>query len=230
MQACANWIDGGPQPSRADQWLDVTNPATGAVIARVPLSTAEEVEQAVQSAERAFADWGCWPPVERARVMFRFQQVLRDHFDELARLIVEDNGKTLAEAKGSVQRGIEVVEFAAGIPSLGMGDVLKDIAPGVDCEMIRQPLGVVAGFTPFNFPVMVPLWMIPIALACGNTFVLKPSERAPLAGLRIAELFAECGAPPGTWNVLHGTARVAEQLMADPRIQAVSVVGSSPIA
>jgi malonate-semialdehyde dehydrogenase (acetylating)/methylmalonate-semialdehyde dehydrogenase len=230
IKACQNFIVGELRDSRSTDWLDVTNPATGEVLARLPLSTADEVEDAVASARQAFAAWSQTPIVERARVLFRFQQKLEEHRRELIELIVLDNGKTLSEAAGDVQRGIEVVEFATGIPSHSMGAVLEDIAPGIDSEMIRQPLGVVAGFTPFNFPVMVPLWMIPVAVACGNTFVLKPSERAPLAAIRLAELFATCGAPAGVLNVIHGTRGVAERIMAHPHVKAVSVVGSSPVA
>jgi malonate-semialdehyde dehydrogenase (acetylating)/methylmalonate-semialdehyde dehydrogenase len=194
------------------------------------LSTAYEVDDAVASAEAAFESWSETPVVERARVLFRFKQKLEENREELARLVVLDNGKTLSEANGDVQRGIEVVEFATGVPSHSMGTVVEDIAQGIDSEMFRQPLGVVAGFTPFNFPVMVPLWMIPVAVACGNTFVLKPSERAPLAAVRLAELFAMCGAPNGVLNVVHGTRTVAERIMAHPHVKAVSVVGSSPVA
>lgn len=230
VEICKNFIDGELRASQSTEWLDVTNPATGEVIAHLPLATENEVNEAVGSAQRAFAIWSEIPIVERAQVLFRFKQKLEEHFQELAELVVIDNGKTLAEAKGSVRRGIEVVDFATGIPSLSKGEVVEGIASGVDIEMIRQPLGVVAGFTPFNFPVMVPLWMIPIALACGNTFVLKPSERAPLAAIRLAQLFSECGAPPGTLNVVHGTRAVAEALMAHSQVRAISVVGSSPVA
>ncbi len=227
---CQNFIDGELRESRSTEWLDVTNPANGEVLAHLPLSTAAEVDDTVASARQAFAVWGQTPVVERARVLFRFKQELEDHRRELIELIVLDNGKTLAEAAGEVQRGIEVVEFATGIPSHSMGTILEDIAPGIDSEMIRQPLGVVAGFTPFNFPVMVPLWMIPVAVACGNSFILKPSERAPLAAVRLAELFSSCGAPAGVLNVIHGTRGVAEKIMAHPHVKAVSVVGSSPVA
>jgi malonate-semialdehyde dehydrogenase (acetylating)/methylmalonate-semialdehyde dehydrogenase len=230
IKSCQNFIGGELRESRSTEWLEVTNPATGEVLSRLPLSTSSEVEDAVASARQAFAVWGQTPVVERARVLFRFKQELEDHRRELIELIVLDNGKTLAEAGGEVQRGIEVVEFATGIPSHSMGTILEDIAPGIDSEMIRQPLGVVAGFTPFNFPVMVPLWMIPVAVACGNSFVLKPSERAPLAAVRLAELFATCGAPAGVLNVIHGTRGVAEKIMAHPHVKAVSVVGSSPVA
>ena len=231
VTVCKNFISGSPVESGSSaERLDVFDPATGEVIAELPLATEDDVEGAVESARRAYEVWSRTTVVERARVLFRFKQKLEEHRQELAELVVRDNGKTLAEAQGSMQRGIEVVEFATGMPSHSMGTIVEDLAPGIDCEMIRQPLGVVAGFTPFNFPVMVPLWMIPVAVACGNTFVLKPSERAPLAAVRLAELFSECGAPDGTVNVVHGTRRVAEILMEHPRIQAVTVVGSSPVA
>jgi len=227
---CKNFIAGEARDSQSAEWLDVTNPATGEVLARLPLATSAEVDDAVASARQAFAVWAETPVVDRARVLFRFKQQLEDKRQELAELIVRDNGKTLTEAHGDVQRGIEAVEFATGIPSHSMGMVIEDAAHGVDSELFRQPLGVVAGFTPFNFPVMVPLWMIPVAVACGNTFVLKPSERAPLAAVRLAELFAACGAPQGVLNVVHGTRGVAERIMAHPHVLAVSVVGSSPVA
>ena len=229
-QTCENFIDGRRVASRCDESMDVTNPATGAAMALLPLATAGDVDQAVASAAQAFETWGKTPVLERARVLFRFKAKLEEHRRELVELIVADNGKTLAEARGSVQRGIEGVEFATGIPSLAMGTMAEELTDGIDCQMVRQPLGVVAGLTPFNFPVMVPLWTIPIALGCGNTYVLKPSERAPLAAVRLAELLAECGAPKGTLNVVHGTRAVAESLMAHPDVKAVSVVGSSPVA
>jgi malonate-semialdehyde dehydrogenase (acetylating)/methylmalonate-semialdehyde dehydrogenase len=225
-----NFIASEPRESKTTDWLDVTNPATGEVLGHLPLATADEVGDAVASARRAFAVWSETPVVDRARVLFRFKDQLEQNRQELARLIVLDNGKTLAEAQGDVQRGIEVVEFATGVPSHCLGMAIEDIARGIDSEMFRQPLGVVAGFTPFNFPVMVPLWMIPVAVACGNTFLLKPSERAPLAAIRLAELFAACGAPPGVLNVVHGTRQAAETIMAHPHVKAVSVVGSSPVA
>lgn len=229
-QTCKLFIGGELRESQSTEWLDVTNPATGEVITHLPLATESEVNDAVANAQEAFKTWSETPVVERARVLFRFKQKLEEHRQELTELVIIDNGKTLSEAAGSVQRGIEVVEFATGVPTLMKGELVEDIARGIDSEMFRQPLGVVAGFTPFNFPVMVPLWMIPIALACGNTFVLKPSERAPLAAVRMAELFAECGAPKGTLNVVHGTRAVAESIMSHPQVRAVSVVGSSPIA
>jgi malonate-semialdehyde dehydrogenase (acetylating)/methylmalonate-semialdehyde dehydrogenase len=230
LRDCPNFIAGERCESVTAERLDVTNPATGETLAKLPLTTEREVDEAVASAREAFASWSETPVMERARVLFRFKQQLEEHRDELVELVVLDNGKTLAEAQGEVQRGIEVVEFATGIPAHSLGTVAEDVARGIDCEMFRQPLGVVAGFTPFNFPVMVPLWMIPVAVACGNTFVLKPSERAPLAGIRLAELFAQCGAPAGTLNVIHGASQTAERILAHPAVAAVSVVGSSPVA
>ena len=230
VAACPNFIGGRAVASQSTELLDVTNPASGEVIARLPLSTEGEVDEAVASARKAAVQWGQTPPMQRARVLFRFNEVLRQHAEELTELVVIDNGKTLEEAKGSVQRGIESVEYACAIVTHTMGTLVEDVARGVDCEMFRQPLGVVAGFAPFNFPFMVPMWTIPLAVACGNAYVLKPSERTPLAANRTAELFANCGAPKGTLNIVHGAADVAEALMAHPAVQAVSVVGSSPVA
>ena len=217
VRSCPNFIAGERRPSRATQQLPVTNPATGEVLTDLPLSAGDEIDDAVASAREAFRTWSETPVMERARVLFRFKQKLEEHRNELVELVVLDNGKTLAEAQGEVQRGIEVVEFATGIPAHILGTVAEDVARGIDCEMLRQPLGVVAGFTPFNFPVMVPLWMIPVAVACGNTFVLKPSERSPLPAVRLAELFAECGAPPGTLNVVHGASRDGRAAAGAPR-------------
>jgi malonate-semialdehyde dehydrogenase (acetylating)/methylmalonate-semialdehyde dehydrogenase len=230
VRSCPNFIAGERRPSRATQQLPVTNPATGEVLTDLPLSAGDEIDDAVASAREAFRTWSETPVMERARVLFRFKQKLEEARNELVELVVLDNGKTLAEAQGEVQRGIEVVEFATGIPAHILGTVAEDVARGIDCEMLRQPLGVAAGFTPFNFPVMVPLWMIPVAVACGNTFVLKPSERSPLPAVRLAELFAECGAPPGTLNVVHGASETAERLLTHPNVAAASVVGSSPVA
>ncbi|MBI4607211.1 MAG: aldehyde dehydrogenase family protein, partial [Planctomycetes bacterium] len=184
-----NIVGGRPvEPERPDR-IDVTNPATGAVLARLPLSTAAEVAAAVESAREAFSEWSRTPVPERLRVLFRFREKLKEHVPELAELIVTDNGKTLAEARGSIQRGLEAVEFATSVVPYLMGSIQEDVASGIDCELHRQPLGVVAAITPFNFPVMVPLWMAPVALACGNTVILKPAEKAPLAAARLAEIF-----------------------------------------
>ncbi|MGZ4122366.1 MAG: aldehyde dehydrogenase family protein, partial [Tumebacillaceae bacterium] len=195
-----NYINGEWTESESNRFEDIPNPATGELLARVPLSTKADVEAAVQAASAAFATWSQTPVVERARVMFRFQQLLFEHQDELARLITIENGKNLAEAHAELLRGIEMVEFAAGMPTLMMGETLPTIAKEIDSEMIRFPLGVVAGITPFNFPLMVPMWMYPIAIAAGNTFVLKPSERTPLSSVRIADLFKAAGLPDGVFN------------------------------
>lgn len=227
---CSHFIAGRPRADQAGDWLDVTDPATGEAQASLPIAAQAEVDEAVDGAAAAAQTWGDTPVMERARVILRFWRLLEDRRDELVRLVVIDNGKTLAEAQGEVQRGIEAVEFAAGAPAHLLGSVCEEVARGVDGELFRQPLGVVAGLTPFNFPVMIPLWMAPAALVCGNAFVLKPSERAPLASLRLAEWFAECGAPPGAFNVLHGGQATAELLVAHPRVAAVSVVGSTPVA
>jgi malonate-semialdehyde dehydrogenase (acetylating)/methylmalonate-semialdehyde dehydrogenase len=221
--------DGWVAPDGARS-LDVVNPASGDVLARVPLSTAADAAAAVHAAARAFPGWRATPVVERARVMFRYKQLLEEHFEELSRLVTDENGKTLDEARGEVRRGIEVVEFACGMPTLMMGSVLEDVARGVDSELVRAPLGVVAGICPFNFPAMIPLWMMPIAVASGNTFILKPSERTPLCGVRLAELLREAGAPAGVINVVHGAKDTVDALLAHPDVKAVSFVGSAPVA
>jgi len=209
---------------------DVFNPSTGEVIARVPLGTAADVDAAVQAARAAFASWGVVPPPKRSAVLFRYRDLLEKHFDELARLVTKENGKTLDEARGDVRRGIEVVEFACGIPHLAKGESLPQVAEQIDAVTTREPLGVCAGITPFNFPAMVPMWMYPLAIACGNTFILKPSEKVPLTAVRLAELFAEAGLPPGVLNIVHGGREVVDALCTHPGIAAVSFVGSSGVA
>ncbi|EKP95315.1 CoA-acylating methylmalonate-semialdehyde dehydrogenase [Thermaerobacter subterraneus] len=214
----------------AERWELVYNPATGEVIARVPFATGADVAAAVEAAAAAYPAWRRVPPVERARLMFRYRDLLERHFEELALSITREHGKTLAEARAEVRRGIEVVEFAAGAPTLMLGEMAEDVARGIDSELVRVPLGVVAGICPFNFPAMIPLWMFPIAVACGNTFVLKPSERTPLTAVRLAELFLEAGAPEGVLNLVHGGREVANALVAHPGVKAVSFVGSQPAA
>lgn len=208
----------------------VHNPSVGEVIAETPLCGAAEVDQAVQAATRAFPGWMETPPVDRARILFRLKVLLEDHFEELARSVTTEHGKTLAEARGDVRRGLENIEFACGAPSLLMGESAENIARGIDCDSIRQPLGVVAGITPFNFPAMVPLWMWPIAIACGNTFVLKPSEKVPLTAIRIAEFAIRAGLPAGVLNIVHGGREAVDAILAHPSIKAVSFVGSTPVA
>ena len=225
-----NFIGGRWTPSSATSHLDVYNPARGVVIARTPLSTAVDVDAAVQAAAAAYPAWSDTPPVLRARAMFRFRQQLEDHFEELARLVTTEHGKTLDEARGSVRRGIECVEVACGAPSMLMGYGLENISANIDCTVMRQPVGVCAAIAPFNFPAMVPLWFLPFAVACGNTFVLKPSEQVPLSQRRMFELLEACDLPPGVVNLVHGGREVVEAICDHPGIRAVSFVGSTPVA
>ncbi|MFM8282551.1 MAG: CoA-acylating methylmalonate-semialdehyde dehydrogenase [Planctomycetaceae bacterium] len=208
----------------------VHNPSVGELIAETPLCGADVVDEAVRAAAAAFPAWMDTPAVERARILFRLKMLLEGEFESLARSVTLEHGKTLVEARGDVRRGLENIEFACGAPSLLMGESAENVARGIDCDSIRQPLGVVAGITPFNFPAMVPLWMWPIAIACGNTFVLKPSEKVPLTANRIARLAAEAGLPPGVLNVVHGGRAAVEALLAHPTVKAVSFVGSTPVA
>jgi malonate-semialdehyde dehydrogenase (acetylating)/methylmalonate-semialdehyde dehydrogenase len=222
-------IAGEPRNSNGKTAVQ-TNPATGEPVALVPYCTPEEISAAVEAAQAAFPAWSQTPVLQRARVMFKFRQLLEQHADELIRLCTEENGKTLEESKGSYQRGIECVEFAAGVPSLMMGETVERVSAGVDSASMRQPIGVCVGITPFNFPLMVPLWMFPLAIACGNTFVLKPSDRVPRSAVRAAELLMEAGLPAGVMNVVHGAKDAVDALLSDPRVKAVSFVGSSPVA
>ncbi|MFN8558063.1 MAG: CoA-acylating methylmalonate-semialdehyde dehydrogenase [Dehalococcoidia bacterium] len=225
-----NFIGGVWRAAATTRHDDVPNPATGALLARAPLSTETDVDAAVQAARDAFPSWAATPAVERARFLFRYKALLEERFEELAQIVTRENGKTIADARGEVRRGIEVVEFACGGPTLLMGETLPDVARGVDCELFRFPLGVVAGITPFNFPMMVPHWMFPVALACGNTFVLKPSERTPLTAVRFAELMAEAGLPAGVLNIVHGAHEAVSGLLTHAGVAAVSFVGSQPVA
>ncbi|MEM6654877.1 MAG: CoA-acylating methylmalonate-semialdehyde dehydrogenase [Planctomycetota bacterium] len=209
---------------------DVFNPSTGEVIARTPLADAAVTGEVVTAAAAACRDWAATPVVERARVMFRYRQLLEANFEDLAALVTREHGKTLAEARAEVNRGVEMVEFAAGIPALIMGDALPDIASGVDAECVRHPVGVCVGITPYNFPNMVPLWMFPVAITCGNTFVLKPSEKTPLSANRLVELLIEAGLPDGVMNIVHGGRECVETLLTHPDVAAISFVGSTPVA
>ena len=209
---------------------EVFNPSRGEVIARVPLSGPAEVDAAVQAAAKAFASWGHTPAPKRAACLFRYRDLLEQHFEELARLVTRENGKTFEEAKGDVRRGIEVVEFACGIAHLTKGESLPQVADQIDAVTMREPLGVCAGITPFNFPAMVPMWMFPLAIACGNTFILKPSEKVPLTANRLAELFLAAGLPEGVLSIVHGGRDVVDALCFHPGIAAVSFVGSSRVA
>jgi malonate-semialdehyde dehydrogenase (acetylating)/methylmalonate-semialdehyde dehydrogenase len=209
---------------------DVFNPATGKVVRQVALASRATVESAIAAAEAAFPAWRDTPPLKRARIMFRFKELLEQHADGIVELITEEHGKVLHDALGELQRGIEVVEYACGAPEFLKGEHSKNVGPAIDSWSEFQPLGVVAGITPFNFPAMVPMWMYPMAIVCGNTFVLKPSERDPSAPMRIAELFREAGLPDGVFNVVNGDKEAVDALLTDPRVQAVSFVGSTPVA
>jgi malonate-semialdehyde dehydrogenase (acetylating)/methylmalonate-semialdehyde dehydrogenase len=230
VQTLKNYIGGQWIESTSKQVEDVPNPATGEIIARVPLSTKEDLDRAVATAKEAFKTWRKVAVPRRARILFRYQQLLIENWEELAKLVTLENGKSYKEAYGEVQRGIECVEFAAGSPTLMMGEQLPDIATGVESGMYRYPIGVIAGITPFNFPMMVPCWMFPLAIACGNTFVLKPSERTPLLANRIAELFKEAGLPDGVLNIVHGAHDVVNGILDNEDVKAVSFVGSQPVA
>ena len=225
-----NFIGGRWTPSSATSHLDVHNPARGVVIAKTPMSTAGDVDAAVKAAARAFPGWSETPPVLRARTMFTFRQKLEDHLEELARLVTTEHGKTLDESRGSVRRGIECVEAACAAPSMLMGYSLENISSNIDCTAMRQAVGVCAAIAPFNFPAMVPLWFLPFAVVCGNTFVLKPSEQVPLSQQKMFELLQECDLPPGVVNLVHGGREVVEAICDHPEIRAVSFVGSTPVA
>ena len=225
-----NYFGGMWHDSAATEFLDVTNPATGERIARTPLSSVAEVDAAVQAASVAFPAWRRTPPGERIQYLFKLKVLLEDHIDELARLVTMENGKTFAEAKAEIRRGIENVEVACGIPLMMQGYNLEDITPGVDETLIRQPLGVVAAITPFNFPAMIPLWFLPYAIACGNTLVLKPSERVPLSVRRLVELVEKTGVPKGVVNLVNGGRETVNALCDHPVVRAVSFVGSTPVA
>jgi malonate-semialdehyde dehydrogenase (acetylating)/methylmalonate-semialdehyde dehydrogenase len=230
LQTVAHWIAGKPVASTSGRWGEVTNPATGVVTKHVPFANAAEVDAAVKAAQAAFPAWRDAPPLRRARVMQKFLALLQDNQKALAQLITEEHGKTLPDATGEVQRGLEVVEFACGIPHLLKGEYSENVGTQVDTHTVRQPVGVCAGITPFNFPAMVPMWMYPVAIACGNTFVLKISEKVPSASMLAAELFKQAGLPDGVFNVVHGDKEAVDAILAHPGIGAVSFVGSTPIA
>jgi malonate-semialdehyde dehydrogenase (acetylating)/methylmalonate-semialdehyde dehydrogenase len=223
------WID-GRTVTHAGRMGDVYNPATGQVVRRVPYADAKTVDAAVQAARRALPAWRATPPLRRSRILQRFLQLMQDQQQDLARLVSEEHGKTVPDAAGSIQRGIEVIEFACGIPHLLKGEHSENVGTQVDSHSVRQAVGVCAGITPFNFPVMVPLWMFPVALACGNAFVLKPSEKDPSASVRMAQLLQEAGLPDGVFNVVHGDKVAVDAILTHPGVDAVSFVGSTPIA
>ncbi|MEE9293541.1 MAG: CoA-acylating methylmalonate-semialdehyde dehydrogenase [Phycisphaerae bacterium] len=220
-----SWTD-----ARTERYAEAWNPSVGEVLASVPMCTSEDVDRTVKGALAAWPAWRETPITDRARVMFRFQALLSKHAADVARIVSREHGKTLAESKASVQRGVEMLEFACGLPSLVVGDLLENIAPGVDSETVRHPLGVVVGITPFNFPAMVPLWMYPVAITCGNCFILKPSPRVPLSAIRIGELLMEAGLPEGVLSIVHGDKECVDALLTHPDIKAISFVGSTPIA
>jgi len=208
----------------------VMNPATGEIIAEVAYATAVDIDRVVRAAHEAFLKWRDVPVVDRVQVLYRFKALLDKHADDIAATLTRENGKTTEDARAEVRRMIQMVEVACGMPSLMMGDSLNDVAQGIDCKTIRQPLGVCAGITPFNFPAMVPTWMYPFAIACGNTFVLKPSEKVPLTPTRAIELLHDAGLPPGVLNLVHGGKEAVDALLHHPLVKAVSFVGSTPIA
>ena len=230
LQRLPMWIGGKPVAARTARYGEVTNPATGQVIRHVPLGNVEDVDAAVAAAREALPAWRAAPALRRARVMMRFRDLIDAHRKDLRKLVSEEHGKTLADAEGSVTRGMEVVEFATGVPHLLKGEYTENAGTGVDAYSIRQPVGVCAGITPFNFPAMVPMWMFPVAIACGNTFVLKPSERVPSTSMRLAELFKEAGLPDGVFNVVHGDREAVDALLVHPDVRAISFVGSTPVA
>jgi malonate-semialdehyde dehydrogenase (acetylating)/methylmalonate-semialdehyde dehydrogenase len=225
-----SFIAGRLREPRAAESHPIPDPATGQAIAELPYSTTAEIDEAVAAARTAFPAWADTPVPDRAQVLFRFKALLEEQFDEIAALVTRENGKTLAEARGEVRRGVEVVDFACGAPTLLMGTALDQIASGIDARLVRFPVGVVAGITPFNFPNMVPLWMIPTALACGNAFVLKPSQQTPLSAMRLAELLAAAGLPDGIFNVVHGAEQAVSHLLGHPGVDAISFVGSAKVA
>ncbi len=225
-----HWIGGASVAGGNGRSGEVYNPATGELAGNVPFAGADLMGRAIAAAEVAFPDWAATPPIQRARVMFRFKDLLERHMEELATLVSAEHGKTIPDAKGSITRGMEVVEFACGIPHLLKGEFSEQVGTNVDSWSMRQPIGVCAGITPFNFPAMVPMWMFPMALACGNTFILKPSEKDPSCSVRLAELLKDAGLPDGVFNVVHGDKEAVDAILTDPRIQAVSFVGSTPIA
>ncbi|AJR23669.1 MULTISPECIES: CoA-acylating methylmalonate-semialdehyde dehydrogenase [Sphingobium] len=230
MRSITHFIHGQSAPLAGARLSDVLNPATGAVQAQVELATAAHLQKAVDSALAAQPEWAATNPQRRARVMFRFKELIEQNMDELAVLLSSEHGKVVADARGDIQRGLEVVEFACGIPHLLKGEYTQGAGPGIDVYSMRQPLGIAAGITPFNFPAMIPLWMSAMAIACGNAFILKPSERDPSVPVRLAELAIEAGMPAGILNVVHGDKEMVDAILDHPAIKAVSFVGSSDIA
>jgi malonate-semialdehyde dehydrogenase (acetylating) / methylmalonate-semialdehyde dehydrogenase len=230
IHTCPNFINGEWSVPDVSAYNPVYNPSTGEQIAQAPMSGPAIVEQAVAAARDAAEGWWQTPPVERIRVLFRYKMLLEDHFEELAACVTREHGKTLQEARGDVRRGVEVVEYACAITELLKGECLENIARGIDCELQRQPVGICAGICPYNFPALVPMWMYPLAIACGNTFILKPSEKVPLTSVRLIELLQQAGLPKGVLNLVHGGRESVDAILTHPDIKAISFVGSSPVA
>src|SRR5271165_1260575 len=230
MREIGHFIGGKEVKGASGRFGEVFNPNTGEAQAKVALAAKSEVEKAIANAEAAFPGWAATNPQRRARVMFKFLELIQKEYDDLARLLSSEHGKSFADSKGDIQRGLEVVEFACGIPHLMKGEYSESAGPGIDLFSMHQPLGVVAGITPFNFPAMIPMWKFAPALACGNAFILKPSERDPSVPMRLAELLREAGLPPGVLSVVNGDKEAVDALLADPRVKAVGFVGSSDIA
>ncbi len=230
MTNLTHWINGKHVEGTSGRFGDVYNPATGEVAAQVPLASTAELNAAVEAAKAAFPDWAATPPLTRARIMFKYKTLIEENADQLAALITAEHGKVLSDAGGSLTRGLEVVEFACGIPQLLKGEYTEQVGRGIDAWTTRQPVGVCAGITPFNFPAMVPMWMYPMAIACGNTFILKPSEKDPSCALLLAELATEAGLPDGVLNVVNGDKEAVDAILEHPDVPAISFVGSTPIA
>src|ERR1017187_2876583 len=224
------YIDGAWERPAGRAGGTITNPATGAALAEVPYAEADDIDRAVRAAHQAFLTWRDVPAVDRVQVLYRYKALLDKHAGDLAATLTSENGKTAGDSMAEVRRAIQMVEVACGMPSLMMGDSLNDVAAGIDCKTIRQPIGVCAGITPFNFPAMVPMWMYPFAIACGNTFVLKPSERVPLTPTYAVRLLHEAGLPAGVINLVHGGKAAVDALLHHPLVKAVSFVGSTPVA
>src|SRR6201986_1932767 len=230
MRTIQHWISGSETTGASTRWGPVWNPATGEQQAQVALADPADVDAAVAAASKAWQEWRDVSVIRRARVMFALRDLIERHLDELSVLVADEHGKVVSDAKGEVIRGLEVVEYATGIPQLLKGEFSEQVSTDVDSYSFRQPLGVVAGITPFNFPAMVPMWMFPIALACGNTFILKPSEKDPSLSVELAQLLSEAGLPDGVFNVVHGDKETVDAILNHPGIEAISFVGSTPVA
>ena len=230
MATIEHFIDGKKYSGNSKRSSSIYNPATGEETNKVKLGTIEDLNKAVESSKSAFFNWSNTPPLQRARVMFKFKELIEKNSDELTKIIVSEHGKVYEDAKGSLTRGLEVVEYACGIPQMLKGEFTENVGKNVDSWSLRQPLGICAGITPFNFPAMVPMWMFPMAIACGNTFILKPSEKDPSCSMRLAEIFKEAGLPDGVFNIVNGDKEVVDAIINNKNISAVSFVGSTPIA